>query len=220
MNNELKKDLKLFLGSYLKFEVNDNETNDNKLVLQGVIDIIDDNLQFWDNYNVKIIVPTIGFPHVIPLVVETSKKIARDIDFHISNNGLCCLDIPHKLEIEKSRGISLVDYYQNYIYPFFANHQYKLKTKKYAGGEYDHFHKGVEQFYKEEHNLTDTYGIIEYLKYALEYKKAERNKKCPLCGKPKYKNCCRLLIYKIKRYGKRQLKIDLSFFENKLKEEN
>lgn len=220
MNRDLKKALKFFLDRYLKFEVNYNETDDSKLVLQGVIDIIDDNLQFWGNYEVKIIVPKIKFPHVIPYVIETSKKIKRDTSFHISDEGLCCLDIPHKLEIERSRGISLVDFYQNYIYPFFANHQYKLKTKKYAGEEYDHFHKGIEQFYKEEYHLTDNQKIIEYLEYALEFKKAERNKQCPICGKPKYKNCCRLLVDKIKRYGKNQLQIDLEGFRSALKKED
>lgn len=219
MNRELKKDLKLFLETYLKFKINNNETDDTKLVLQGGIDIIDDNLQFWDSYKIEIIVPKIGFPNVVPLVVETSEKIKRDEDYHISEEGLCCLDIPHKLLIEKSRGISLVNFYQNYIYPFFANHQYKLKTTKYAGEEYKHYSKGIIQFYEEEYGLTDTLQIIQYLEFILEHRKAERNKECPICGKPKYKKCCRLLIESIKRYGKKQLQIDLDVFKSKLEKQ-
>lgn len=217
MNRELKKDLTLFLETYLKFEINKYETNNTKLVLQGIIDVIDENLQFWDNYEIKIIVPKIGFPNVVPLVVEMSEKIQRNIDFHISEEGLCCLDIPHKLLIEKNRGISLVYFYQNYIYPFFANHQYKLKTTKYAGDEYKHHLEGIVQFYEEQYNLTDFFQIILYLKFILEQKKAERNKQCPICGKHKYKKCCKVIIDKMKLYGLEQLRTDLTLFQFMLK---
>ena len=82
----------------------------------------------WGNYDIDVFVPTINYPQVTPIVVETTKNIERSWDFHISDEGICCLSIPHKLILAKRSGINLINFYRDFIYPFFANHQFKLKT--------------------------------------------------------------------------------------------
>lgn len=216
MNRTLKNDLSVFLDTYYSFSIIEKKSNSNVLVLEGTINIIDVNSQLWDNYHIAIHIPKNNYPYIIPDVYETSSKIERLYDFHISKNGKCCLDIMHKLILEKRRGISIVDFYKKYIYPFFANHQYKLKTKLYAGGEYKHDVDGIFQYYKEEYNLHDPLQILTYLKHALGKIKAERNKKCPICGGLKYKKCCLPIVDKLKLYGSMQLKIDFKVFKEKL----
>jgi hypothetical protein len=216
MKNQLKKDLNSFLDKYFKFSVNIDKTGDSLLVLDGVIEVVDTNGDFWNDYEVRIVVPKLGYPNVVPKIYETSAKIVRHDDFHISKEGKCCLDIHHKLMLEKRRGITLISFYKKYIYPFFANHQYKIKTESYAGEEYKHDVDGVIQFYNEEFSLTDYELIIKHIECSLGILKAGRNKQCPICGNPKYKKCCRTTVEKLKSFGKEILRMDLAIFKDKI----
>lgn len=218
MNSCLKKDVGDFLERYFSFNINADKTTCDNLVLDGVVDIIDTNDDFWNNYEVRIVIPKSNYPNIIPKVYEVSNKIDRDIDFHVSKKGKCCLDIHHKLILEARKGITLISFYQKYIYPFFANHQFKVKTDTYAGEEYEHDIDGIIQYYKEEFKLTDFNLIVKHIECTLGILKAERNKQCPICGKPKYKKCCSPIVEKLKRYGKELLKVDLEIFKNKLLE--
>jgi hypothetical protein len=216
MNTKLRKDLTDFLNTYFDFSINTEKTCSRYLILDGVIEVVDTKGVFWDDYEVRLVIPKLGYPYVVPEVYEISTKIERDYNFHISKNGNCCLDIHHKLILEKRRGVVIIDFYKKYIYPFFANHQYKIKTNSYAGGEYKHDGDGVVQFYEEEFKLTDYELIIKYLECSLGKLKTNRNRKCPICGSPKHKKCCRKTVEKLKCFGKEILKLDLDIFKKKL----
>ncbi|MFD2529158.1 hypothetical protein [Polaribacter marinaquae] len=216
MNYCLKKDTEDFLEKYFNFSINTEMEIQNCLVLDGVIDIIDKEGVFWQNYNIRILLSKLNYPNVIPEVFELSSKIDRDIKFHIDTNGKCCLDIYHRLALVQRRGINIIDFYKRFVYPFFANHQFKIKTDSYANGEYDHDIAGVIQYYKEEFELTDFTIIIKYLECSLGILKAERNRECPICGKPKYKKCCAMKVEKLKSYGNKLLKLDLKIFKENL----
>ncbi|MFA5297651.1 MAG: hypothetical protein WC389_05520 [Lutibacter sp.] len=215
MNSRLRKDLKSFLDKYYKFELV-NSKNPNTIILVGVADIADENDGHWESYKIKIVFNENDYPNVIPIVYELSKHIDRNWDFHISKDGICCLNIPHKLIKQKSRGIELTEFYKDVIYPFFANHQFKLKEEKYANGEYKHSDDGIAQFYSEEFELNEPEIIIKYLELAIGQMKTEANKKCPICGKSKYKKCCRPKVNKLMIFGKKQLLTDLEIFKNRL----
>lgn len=213
MNARLRKDLKSFIDTYYKFELLNTKIQ-NIVILKGVIDIVDENDGHWESYKIKIVFNENEYPNVIPSVIELSNKINRNWDFHISKKGECCLDIPHTLLRYKRRGIELTNFYKDVIYPFFANHQYLLKEGNYANGEYLHEDKGVVQFYKEEFGLSEPNKIIQILKLALGLTKAEANKECPICGKPKYKKCCRPIVNQLLIYGNERLRKDFDVFQN------
>ncbi|WP_430928926.1 hypothetical protein [Polaribacter marinivivus] len=215
MNYRLRKDLNDFLDTYFKFVINEKYTNQDYLVLDGNVDVIDTKGNFWNDYFIRLLIPISNYPSVIPSVYEISEEIEREDDFHISKKGECCLDIHHKLILEKRRGINLIAFYKKYIYPFFANHQYKIKTNMYANGEYKHDVEGVVQFYNDEYNLSNSESIVKYIELALGVRKADRNKECIICGGRKYKNCCFLTVEKLKSFGSRILKTDLEIFKNK-----
>lgn len=215
MKSQLKKDLDSFLERYYNFELIDSK-NENVIVIVGVIDIVDEADIHWGSYKIKIAFNKNDYPNVIPSVFELSDLINRNWDYHISKKGKCCLDIPHQLFKLRTRGIELSDFYKNVIYPFFSNHQYKLKSGKYANGEYEHFESGIVQFYREEFGLIDPKIIIKHLELALVKRKAEPNLACPICGKLKYKKCCRPKVYKLIPFGYEQLQFDLELFKKRL----
>tara|TARA_R110002050_G_scaffold171077_7_gene303022 strand:+ start:1144 stop:1809 length:666 start_codon:yes stop_codon:yes gene_type:complete len=211
----LKRDIAKFLEVYHKF---DNVTLDkhNCEALYGEISVVDEKKQHWKNYKVLITINT-SYPHTIPSVYEMSDVIERDWDFHISKKGACCLDITHDLILKRNTGINLIEFYRDVIYPFFANHQYRISKGHYANGEYDHHEAGIIQYYRTKLGLKDPLYIINLINKAIKGDKFEANKDCPICGNPKYKKCCRPLVNKLRLYGKQQLESDLITF-NKISE--
>lgn len=216
MNSRLKRDLKEFLDTYYKFSVINASENEHTL-LEGIINIVDVNGGIWDTaYKVRILIPHYNYPHVTPEIIEVSKNIERHLDFHISNDGICCLAIPHKLILAERSGIILVKFYQEYIYPFFANHQHKLRTGKYVNGEFEHYDKGILQFYREELKTKDLNYTKTIIETALGFIKIGNNDMCPLCNGHKFKKCCKPKVNLISKYGTKRLKEDLSIIETEI----
>jgi len=208
----INHDIESYLSKYFSFEKIDSPKL-GYLALQGKISIVDDRDKLWGHFEVQILINESEYPFTIPIVIEKSKIINRDWEFHISKDGVCCLDIPHKLLKRKKRGINFEEFYREVIYPFFANYHFKKSTGDYANGEYDHHFAGIIQYYREEYCLDNTEDIIALLETATYGIKYQPNRECPLCGSPKYKNCCRKKVYKLRGYGLPQLKIDMALFK-------
>lgn len=210
MNRRLEKDIDAFLDMYPIFLL--VEETENTKTFDGKIDIIDINGNYWDSYDVRIKIPIAKYPNIIPEVYEISKKIERERDWHIAADGACCLDITHQLLLLKNKGIDLISFYQNKIYPFFANHQYKLKTGNYANGDYPHEFDGVKYFYAENLKLNNTDLIIKILKQITTKKLPKKEAVC-ICGESKFKHCHLSTVTKLILFGQHQLKLDLALFE-------
>lgn len=156
-------------------------------VIKGELDVFDNNGVYWDSFKIALVVPE-GYPYCVPVVIELSKKIPRQIDWHISPEGVCCVGMDHRLLWQAKRGIDLAGFIQNEVYPYFANQLYKLATGKYASGEYEHDFAGVRQFYTEDLELIDINLVIRILKGILRNEIPGRNDPC-FCEKQKYKRC-------------------------------
>lgn len=208
----LNHDIDKFLNKYFSFE-NVDSPKSGFQALEGILSIVDNRNKFWGQFEILILINESEYPYTIPIVVEKTNIINRDWDFHISKDGVCCLDIPHKLLKRKKRGINFQEFYREVIYPFFANYHFKESTGDYANGEYEHHFAGIVQYYREEYGLDNADNIIALLETATYGAKYQPNKKCPLCGGHKYKNCCRKIVYKLRGYGHYQLKRDLDFFK-------
>lgn len=208
-------DIKNFLDKYFAFEIVESPKT-GYLALEGKISVLDKSDKLWGHFKILILINEAEYPYTVPIVIEKTQIINRDWDFHISKEGECCLDIPHKLMKRKRRGIVFEEFYREIIYPFFANYHYKVSTGNYANGEYKHHAEGIFQFYNEEYKLNEVPLIINLLQTAFTGIKYEPNKKCPLCGGRKYKKCCRNIVLSLKQYGKPQLYQDLSIFKERL----
>lgn len=210
MNRKLSKDIETFIAMYSIFSL--VEESEVALNLEGKIDIIDVDGNYWDSYEVRIKLSTFKYPNIIPEVYETSNKIKRENDWHIAADGACCLDITHQLVLLKNKGIDLISFYKNKIYPFFANHQYKLKTGSYANGDYPHEFDGIKYFYAKNIKLTDTDLIIKILKQITTNRLPKKEAVC-ICGQSKFKHCHLTTVTQLILFGQQQLKQDLSLFE-------
>ena len=207
INSLLKKDITQFLNIYPKFSY-DERTKMKYSILTGEIDICDVNGNYWDTFKIAIHLEKSKYPHTIPLVKETSRKIIRNDDWHISDDGFCCLDIDHELEYLSKRGINITSFYQKYIYPFFANTLYKKQNGEYANNEYNHDFEGVIQFYKEKLKLNDVFLIIKILNVILINKIPERNQLCVCGNNIKIKKCHLNTIDYLKSLSKERIKKD------------
>jgi len=211
MNSKLQNDIRQFIELYPIFSL--LKTTDEKAELEGVIDIVDTDGNYWDSYDIKIVVLIRKYPNIIPQVYESSKKIIRENDWHISADGECCLDITHNLILLQNKGVDLISFYQKKIYPFFANHQYKLRTGNYANGDYPHLVDGIKYFYENEIGLFDFELIIKILSSILKNRLPEKLAIC-ICGQNKYKHCHLTIVTKLIRFGKQRLSEDLILFQN------
>ncbi|WP_194766493.1 hypothetical protein [Tamlana sp. I1] len=220
MNSILKKDVNEFINRYYKFRVIDYNRN-GCVLIEGYISIVDVNGDIWSaNYKVQIAIPVSNYPNVTPAVKEISTKIERNWDYHISEEGICCLAIPHKLLVAERRGINFTQFYQEFIYPFFTNHQHKLRTGKYANGEFEHHEKGILQFYSEELKTKDLTFTQKIIQAAIGKLKIGNNDKCPICNANKFKKCCKPKANKILRYGLKRLRDDLEIVNIELTKES
>lgn len=216
MNSKLRNDIDQFLKLYPIFSIKEDA---EKVEFEGLIDIVDTDGNYWDNYEIRIVVPVQKYPNIVPLVYEHSTKIIREEDSHISANGECCLDITHNLILLQNKGIDLISFYKNKIYPFFANHQYKLRTGDYANGDYPHQFDGIKYFYENELGLTNTILIIKILTRITSNKLPNKESMC-VCGENKFKHCHLPIVTKLILFGKQRLKDDLMLFEASKNENN
>lgn len=177
-------------------------------IISGELDICDVRGNYWNTFDVKIVVPE-SYPHCVPIVMEKSEIIPRDIDWHISENGICCLDSDNNLIVLSRHGINLKDFIAEKIYPFFANQLYKLQENKYAGQEYKHHVEGIIQYYIEDLNIPSAEDIIVFLEHIIHKKDLTRNRLCPCRSGKKIKNCHEKTIGIIKTIGREKMIYDL-----------
>ncbi|MGY6649483.1 hypothetical protein [Wenyingzhuangia sp. IMCC45574] len=211
MKTKAEKDISSFTSYYKKFS-SSSKLGKGFYIVSGEVDVIDEDGVFRNSYKISIILDP-NYPNSLPKVKEVSNYIERDEDFHISKEGFCCLEIPHELHKYKRQGYDLISYYKDYIYPYFVNHQYKLSEGSYANGEYEHFDKGVVQYYRENFHLSEPKEIVLLLKISLNIIEARRNSICPICGKGKFKKCCGKKLDMVKFFDKKSLLNDLLVFQ-------
>jgi len=185
-------------------------------VIAGELDICDTKGIYWNTFDIGIVVPQ-SYPHCVPILIEKSKLIPRDIDWHISSEGICCLDIPHNLIVMSKMGINICSFIADKIYTYFANQLYKLTEKKYAGKEYEHHFDGVIQYYIEEHNLLDKNAVVSLLQRLAAKSSIGRNDSCPCGSGKKIKHCHLNSIEKIKTLGSARMLADLETIKETFK---
>lgn len=206
----IKKELEDTINRFPKLEYEINSKT-QEIYLKGILDICDMNSEYWGSFNILLKISR-KHPYDIPIVYETGKSITPGDNRHISEQGKCCLDIPHKLLKMSKKGIVLCDFIVDVVYPYFANQLYYNKEKEYASGEWQHREKGVFQFYREELNLKNKKIATHFLTCILEKNIPSRNELC-LCGKDKFKRCHGDAVNFLISLGDEKLNEDLKLFQ-------
>lgn len=183
---KFEKDFEEVSQFFPKLSFKKNDKSKSWMVF-GELDICDQAGEYWDTFEIIIYIAE-NYPYCIPLVKEKSKIIQREVDWHISEDGFCCLDIEHKLLNLKQRGINLTEFIKTKVYTYFANQLYRKSEGNYADGEYEHHFGGIRQFYEEDLKIKDVDIAIDILCKIISNRLPGRNDPCP-CGKGKFKNC-------------------------------
>lgn len=212
-NRKLDKDIKIFTDIYPIFKVLHSDGNKHT-ILTGKIDICDELSNYFESFSINIFLDTKSYPHSVPIVQEKSNEIERVLDNHISPYGVCCLEMDHELQHQSKKGIHLVEFYRQNIYPFFANTAYKNRTGNYANGEHAHDFSGVVNFYIEKFKIKDNSVIINIIENVMENNIPNRNDPCLCNSKKKLKRCHINEINFLKSLPIQTLKKDLEGFKS------
>lgn len=209
----LEKDAKEVVERFPKLKLIYNSQHEMWL-LEGELDICDKKGDYWETFKIAIIISK-NYPYDIPIVLERSKIIPREKDRHISKEGICCLDIEHRLLQMSRRGIRLSDFVTNKVYPYFANQLYYNEKGHYAGEEYAHHFEGVKQFYAESLDIPEAKDAILFLERVISNQLPGRNDDC-ICGKKKFKHCHLESVEFLKSLGMDRLQKDIEGFKELL----
>jgi len=178
----------------------------------GDLDICDAQGNYWETFDIVILFPK-SYPYCVPIVIEKSKIIPREIDWHISPEGICCIDFKHSLAIQAKRGINVKVFIENKVYSYFANQLYKMREGKYASGEYGHHFNGTVQFYVEDLGFSSELVMRDVLTVVARGESTGRNDGCPCGSGKKIKHCHLRAIEALKSLGKDLLLKDLRLLE-------
>ena len=203
VNSDLNEDLSLVLAKYPKLELADN-------TLLGEIDIFDNNDNYYSSYEIKIAIPK-GYPHVFPSVCETGGRIPRIADRHINNDeGDCCVCVLQEADIRAKRGITILDFINEYVIPFFANQIYYEANGEWANGEYKHGLAGILQYYCETFETQDIKVILKGIDIYLK-DNTKPYERC-FCGSgKKIKRCHRKALFELGYMSKKRILDDYSY---------
>lgn len=185
--------------------------NKGAWIIKGELDICDQAGRYWGTFQIGIFIPA-AYPFVVPVIWEQSHLIPRKADWHISQNGVCCLDIHHRLLEWSRRGIKFEEFMLSKVYPYFANQLYRLEEKVYAGEEYKHGVIGVAQFYQEDLCLNQVQAVA-FLEMLTSGQFPGRNDPCPCGMGEKMKYCHKNSIAFLQSLGRKQLLLDLANFQ-------
>ena len=162
--------------------------SNNKVIIDGTVDIIDRDKTNWATYEVRIVIPE-QYPFRVPSLFETGGQIIKSPDWHVYSDGSCCLAPPAKMYKELSDGITLNKWLSKLVIPFLANHHLKTKTGQYANIEYSHGKEGIREYYRKWFGTDDDSEILRKAMYITKMTAYGRNDKC-FCGSGKKYKCC------------------------------
>jgi len=161
----------------------------------GAIDVIDDEGGYWDTYDVDIVLFS-DYPASLPILLETGKKIKRNLDWHISKEGICCLSTPAKMYHDLGGNVTLVRWLDMFAHPYLANHVYKVKAGAYASGEFSHGNKGILEGWKMILGIPSGKQVLLYLEHLVWIREPALNRPCFCGSNKKYKRCYLLTVEK------------------------
>jgi len=178
------------------------EKNDEKF-LQGELRIVDENEVFWESYLLEIKTHP-DFPYRFPKVYELSNKIPKIADWHIyDDDHSCCIDVLPSEIIKCKYGLSLVEFIEKELIPYFFNQTHRRVEGYYVGGEYSHGPLGIYEFYANR-LITgdDVRKTLSLLAYIVSNPRPNRSNKC-FCGSGElFRHCHRGAYDDLKLLGK------------------
>lgn len=178
--------------------------------VDATIDIVGDQGERWGVFDVKLLLPR-TYPVGVPTVFEQAARIKADADWHINEDGSCCIG-PWVGEMKKYGGRAvLVDWLDRSVVPFLANHLYKERLGHYRSGEYSHGIKGILEYYQELWPF-ELHEIIRRLRQVVRVDRPVAKENC-FCGSGERYDNCHLLRSEFDGVTRESYKQDLAYLE-------
>ena len=159
-------------------------------IIKGTIDLIDTFGQHRDTYEIEIH-PTSGYPFRFPLLWETGGRIPRNIDWHVfESDGHCCIKVEPEEIIMCKKGISLIDFIDKEVIPYFFNQTFR-RINGYFIKERSHGLLGVIEYYQQVLKEQNPFKMVQLLEFIQSGVEPFRTSTC-FCGSNlKYRKCHR-----------------------------
>jgi len=156
--------------------------------IAGELSVVDNEGTLWHTYKIEIHY-TENYPRVFPVVYEIGGAIMRIPDWHINNDGSCCLDNEFSQQIKCYKGLSLVDFIQTELLPWLANQSYRRVTGNYINGEQGHGDIGRIEFFIIELKAPNLLTCVKWMIKLLRKETLPRQSDC-FCGSgKKWRHC-------------------------------
>lgn len=141
-----------------------------------------------ESYEVLIGFPK-KYPYAFPLVVETSRKIPRDLSRHVKDDGTLCFgNWQDEFSVCKN-GITFTWFLGEILNTHLCREYVKEKTTEYPTGERSHGMEGIWEGYYDILQTTDKSIVLKELDLILNHKPIGRNAPCYCNKEKKYKAC-------------------------------
>lgn len=163
------------------------ESEDGSPYISGNLILNDKQGVFLDNYTI-LIKPVSGYPFRFPHIFETGGRIPINIDWHVFEDGHCCIKaVPEEILLCK-HGINLNWFIETQVKPYFFNQTYR-ELKGFFLHERSHGPKGNIEFFEDVFKTKNLLIIISGLRFIKKRTKPNRVSRC-FCGSGlKYRNC-------------------------------
>lgn len=127
-------------------EVSIQET-DIEIIFEGrfIINARKENFEIHEAPLLRIIMNK-DYPNILPVCYDLSNKINYD---HVFQNGSLCVSTLLDLAITLKDSVSIQDYIDKFIIPYFLSYRYWQKTGKDLNGDRTHGAKGIFESLRE-----------------------------------------------------------------------
>lgn len=153
-----------------------------------------------------------NYPNAFPLVFSVDGKIDKSDDFHISAEGVICVEHTYIANQLANSGLRLFDFIQYYFPKYFS----WVLLKQYGNTEnleeWSHQDQGTIEVYEHLLKTTDKTVIKRFLMGFLEVKKISRNDQCYCGSSKKLKKCHYNAAIFLRSTEKKSISNDIALF--------
>ena len=190
------------------------QETDIEIIFEGrfIINARKENFEIHEAPLLRIIMNK-DYPNILPVCYDLNKKIKYD---HVFQNGSLCVSTLLDLAITLKDSISIQDYIDKFIIPYFLSYRYWQKTGKDLNGDRSHGTKGIFESLREylSCNLSDEELLI-LLCWA---SKSKKFKQCvPKELQEKFKTKYIIYVRKLRTLGINYLRLQYKILLTTLK---
>lgn len=153
------------------------------------------------------------YPNCFPFLLSTDDKIDKIDDYHISKDGIICVEHTYVAMNLASASLRLFDFISYYLPRYFSWVLLKQKGLSENLEEWAHQDKGTIQVYETLLNTTDKSVIKQFLEGFLSVKKIGRNNKCYCGSRRNLKDCHYESAHFLKAIPRDTIKEDIALFK-------